>query len=140
MAKPPARIPVQDTPYPEAKDRIRLTISVSPEVHATFQRMAEAGSMSISRAMGDWLQDTLEAADYTASLMERARAAPKQVMREVHSFALGLVDETGSLMDSLRRKGLEASTRAEPGAVPPAPPSSNTGGKVPRENPGKGRK
>lgn len=113
--------------------RVRLTISVSPEVHETFTRMAQAGGMSVSRAMGDWLADTIEAAEHTATMMERARQAPRMVAREVHAYALGLADETGALMESLRTKG-----RADRGDAPaaarsggPLPPSGNTGVKVP---------
>lgn len=42
-------------------DRIRLTISVEPEVHAIFSKMAEASGMSLGKCMGDWLADTAEA-------------------------------------------------------------------------------
>lgn len=110
------------TPSP---DRIRLTISVSPEAHATFKRLADASNMSIGRAMGDWLADTVEAADHAAELMEKARAAPKEVMRQVHAYALGLADETGAVLDSLRRAPASKAT-AESGARPtparPVPP------------------
>lgn len=135
----PTQMPLLETPYAATRERVRLTISVSPEVHATFQRLAAAGSMSISRAMGDWLQDTVEAAEYTATLMEKARAAPKKVMREVHGYALGLADETGSILEKLRRQGGGPEAQRLGAAVPPpasarmrsAPPASNTGGKVP---------
>ena len=115
-------------PTPE---RIRLTIPVTPEVHAVFSRLAAAGSMSIGRAMGDWLLDTVEAAEYTATMMEKARSAPKAVMREVHAYALGLADETGQLLNTIREKGQAESRKAQRG-VPTAltPPLSNTGGKV----------
>jgi hypothetical protein len=116
------------TPTPN----VRLTISVTPEVHATFQRLSKAGSMSISKAMGEWLGDTIEAAEFMAEKMEQARAAPKVVMREMHAYALGLADETGALMETLRKKG--AADRKAVGVVRlhPTPPSSNTGGKGPK--------
>jgi hypothetical protein len=123
---------------PHAPERIRLTITVTPEVHETFTRMAAAGSMSLSRAMGDWLADTVEAAAHMATLMERARSAPREVTREMHAYALGLADETGAVMEELRVK---SAARATAGAVAYgaarvaafAPPSGNTGGKVPSE-------
>jgi hypothetical protein len=123
------------TPSPNSQN-VRLTISVTPEVHETFQRLAKAGSMSISRAMGDWLGDTIEAADYMAGLMEKARAAPKVVMQEMHAYALGLADETGALMDKVRedsrkaRSAGDGSAKAGPASGRRAsPPSGNTGGK-----------
>jgi hypothetical protein len=121
-------------------ERIRLTISVSPETHATFQRLAAAGSMSISRAMGDWLADTGDAAEFMAETMEKARAAPKIVMRELHSYALGLVDETGSVLQRMRATGPTAGgarSAPRPAGRSASPPPSNTGGKG---SPGKGGK
>lgn len=114
-------------------ENVRLTITVTPEVHETFQRLAKAGSMSLSRAMGEWLGDTVEAAQFMAEKMEQARAAPKIVMREMHAYALGLADETGALMERMKKEGATAraggqAERRTPGPRP-IPPSSNTGGK-----------
>lgn len=131
---------------PDTEPRIRLTISVSPAVHATYTRMAQASSMSVSRCMGDWLADTLDAAQHVTGLMEKAREAPRVVAREMHAYALGLADETTALMAKLREKGgAGAGTGAPPtGAAraPGVPPSGNTGGKVPsgkRKGGGKSR-
>lgn len=133
------------TPTPPSQ--VRLTITVTPEVHAAFRRLADAGSMSISRAMGDWLADTLEAAELMASKMEEARAAPKRVIREMHAYALGLADETGAMLNQITRSGVEArqgrargprTDRAGLGGMLAAgvagvPPVGNTGGKVPQK-------
>lgn len=88
--------------------------------------------MSTGRAMGEWLGDTVEAAEYMASTMERARAAPKVVMREIHAYALGLADETGELMRTLAKKGEADRAGQRSGTTDPALsfPVSNTGGKV----------
>ena len=94
--------------------------------------------MSLGRAMGEWLGDTLEGAELLATQLERARAAPKAAIREMHAFALGLADETGALMEQVMAKGKadRASVPALAGASARAatltPPSSNTGGKVPK--------
>ena len=124
---------------------VRLTISVTPQVHLAFERLAAASGVSLSRCMGEWLGDTLDAVEHTAAMVERARAAPKLAMREMHAYALGLVDETGDLIRQISRKGeLE---RAKASAVarkrsagggaglsePLTPPVSNTGGKVPEK-------
>jgi hypothetical protein len=120
---------------------IRLTIPVTPEVHAAFQRIGKAASIPTGRAMGEWLRDTLDAAEYLAQMLEKARAAPKIVAQELHAYALGISDETGTLLKRIREGGLESASghaqRApERSADPLTPPSSNTGGKVP----GKGKK
>ena len=120
---------------PPSPSNVRLTISVTPEVHATFQRLAKGSGMSISKAMGEWLGDTLEAAEFMATKIEQARAAPKIVMREMHAYAQGLVDETGALMDRMREEGRQARARQAEADTPALgglhPPVSNTGGKVP---------
>jgi hypothetical protein len=114
---------------PPTPKNIRLTISVTPEVHAVFEHLAEAGGMSMSRAMGEWLADTSEAAGQLAAMLQRARAAPKTMARELHSFALGLTDETQGLIDRARdmgkqdRAGVHAQRAPLPGpaASPPRP-------------------
>ena len=84
---------------------IRLTITVTPETHAVFKRLADAGNQSLSKAMGDWLGETSAAADFMASKMEQARAEPKRVMREMHAYALGLADETSDMLARVSKKG-----------------------------------
>jgi hypothetical protein len=122
------------------QEHIRLTITVTPEVHATFQRFAKAAGMSLGRAMGEWLGDTLEGAELLASQLERVRASPKAAIREMNAFALGLADETGDLMKKISEEGRLArlDANASPArAVPLSPPSSNTGGKGTKKPKGK---
>jgi len=125
-----------NTPLPKPK-KIRLTIPVTPEVHEAFQRIGKATAMPTGRAMGEWLGDTLDAAQYLAETLEKARAAPKLVAQQLHAYALGLTDETGALMARMREGGSGAVPgHAQQGPErlphPLTPPSSNTGGKVPK--------
>jgi hypothetical protein len=125
---------------PSSPDNIRLTITVTPEVHATFSRFAKASGMSLGRAMGEWLSDTLEGAELLASQLERARASPKAVIREMHAFALGLSDETGDLMQKVSEEGRRARVAAQavPGSADPRPPRLVIrGGKSPSKTLGK---
>ena len=132
-------------PTSRKPETIRLTIPVTAEVHATFQRLAAAGSMSTGRAMGEWLADTLDAATFMASTMEKARAAPKLVAQELHAYALGLGDETGALLERMREKGRDggtptasasAATARQPGPTPP----SNTGVTTVKNKPSRGKR
>jgi hypothetical protein len=108
-----------------------LTIPVDAETHAIFQWLAKVNNTSTGRAMGEWLHDTVEAAELMASSMERARSAPKVVTAELHAMMLGMVDQTKELKDRFAKfKGsLAAGRDGERSAALPAPPSSNTGGK-----------
>ena len=91
----------QEKLFPEQK-AIRVTVPVTPEVQAAFQRLASVSGMSTGRAMGDWLADTMEGALTMADMLEKARRAPKQAVSEMHAYALGLADMTSELMQNLR--------------------------------------
>ena len=121
---------MQSPPTLETKE-VRLTIPVSAAVHAAFPGIAKATKMPVGRAMGEWLGDTIEAAQLMAEKLEQARAAPRLVMQEMHAYALGLADETGALLDKVRKEGQkarEARARADrPATAAPTTPPSNTG-------------
>jgi len=121
-------------------ERIRLTITVTPEVHEVFSRMAAAAGISLGKCMGDWLGDTIDGAQFVAQKMEDARKAPRVVMREMQAFAQGLVDETESLAGQMRRLQPSAKTMPGAGGVGFIPPSSNTGGKSPGKTRSRGGK
>ena len=75
-------------------ERIRTTISLTPEAYEVFKRMAAATNMSVSRAMGDWLTDTADAAMMITTKMEEAKSAPVRVMRELQAMVAGIVTNT----------------------------------------------
>lgn len=112
-------------------ERIRTTISVDKEVHQIFVAMAEAGGMSVSRCMGEWLADTAEGAQFVAQKMKEAKAAPKTVMRELQAAAMGMHEMAAEVLDDMRSgktppPDREASRRAAVISRSKAP-SSNTG-------------
>ena len=116
----------------------RVSVPVTDEVLEVFQRLAAASGTSTGKAIADWLSDTVEAAEFMAQTLERARAAPKVVMREMHAYALGLADETGDLMRQIAKKGEAGRASERASAAPHArlggiPPSCNTGGKLPQQ-------
>ena len=110
-------LPSQDKLFPDQK-AIRVTVPVTPEVQAAFQRLAAASGMSTGKAMGEWLADTMEGALTMAEMLEKARRAPKQAVSEMHAYALGLADMTSELMQTLRKgSGKGAAAAAGTGAV-----------------------
>lgn len=109
MAKPSSPTP----------DNIRLTITVTPEVHAAFTRMADASGLSLGRCMGEWLADTLEGVEFVTAQMVKAREAPRQVAREIRQMALGAVDLADDLLTDLRA-GRKPGAGAAGGALPAA--------------------
>ena len=127
------------TPTQEKPKTIRLTIPVSAEAHAAFTRISKATGMPVGRAMAEWMDDTLDAAQYLAETLEKAREAPRLVAQQLHAYALGVADETGQLLKQVREGSRARDSRAQPGepVVGSIPPSCNTGGKVPQRK-GKG--
>ena len=98
---------------------VRLSISVTQQDHLAFERLAAASGVSLSRCMGEWLGDTLDAVEHTAAMVERARAAPKLAMREMHAYAMGLADETGEVLARMAPGGFSTVAQAWKGdAVP----------------------
>lgn len=141
----PMRTPPTLPQPSEPTETIRLTIPVSREVHETFKRLSKASGTSIGRTMGDWLGDTLDAAEFMAVTLEKARAAPKIVMQEMHAYALGLSEETGELLEKIREKGREGRKPARASGSPhaqafgPVPtPPSNTGVTSNKKRPSRG--
>lgn len=119
-------------------DRIRLTITVTPDVHQVFTTMAEAAGTSLGRAMGDWLADTSEAAQLIASKMAEAKQAPKTVLREMQAMLLGAQQEIHDLQVAARKSGRGGlSGVADQPDRAGHPPSSNTGGKATHKGGGK---
>lgn len=125
------------TPLPP-EPNIRLTISVTPEVHTTFKRLADASGMSIGRAMGEWLGDTIEAAEFMASKMEQARLAPRLVVQEMHAYALGAADEMTALLKDIRT-GKKALPERRKRPAAPSPRPVIRGGKSQTGNTGRSR-
>ena len=125
----------------DTSPRIRLTITVSPETHAAYTRLADSTNMSLGRAMGDWLGETSDAAQAAAEIMERAKDAPRDAIRRLNTITATLVAQNEALVDDLMAKDKSA---ARGGSVSDShaarrvltPPSSNTGGKGQRKSSG----
>lgn len=104
-------------------ERIRLTISVSPEAHAAFLRMAEASGMSLGRCMGEWLDDTSEGVEFVTSKLIAAREAPIRVIRELQATMRSAAREAESAAEvaiqSARKARKASADRA--GAQSPRP-------------------
>lgn len=118
-------------------ERVRTTISITPEAHEIFKRMAAAANTSVSRVMGDWLTDTADAATMITLKMEEAKSAPVRVMRELQAMVAGMSQDVDSIIEGARserkaQRQVADAQRRVPAGVPPSPPSSNTGGKSPK--------
>ena len=109
------------------QERVRVTVSMEPEVLAVFQRMAATMGVSVGRAIGDWCRDTADGLDFVHQKMIEAKTAPARVMREMQEEARGLLGEVDRLAEeglarAADRGGLPRSggTRGQP-PTPPRP-------------------
>jgi hypothetical protein len=119
-------------PSPAMTERIRTTISLTPESYEVFKRMADAGNVSVSRCMGDWLHDTTDAAEMITLKMEEAKRAPMRVVREMRAMVAGMANAFDIADAQVRGRSRSDSERQPPRAGGAgAPPSSNTGVLVP---------
>lgn len=111
-----------------ARKSVRVTVPVSQHVLESFQRLAAVQGISVGKAMGDWLSDTVDAVHSLTSVLEKARTAPRLAALELNAYALGIADMTAELIDTVRAK---EGGSARSGTL--TPPPSNTGGKVPQK-------
>lgn len=124
---------------------VRLSVPVTPEVQATFQRLAEASGRSMAASLSQWLVDTQQAADLMADNIERLRASPGDVVARVRLHTASLEDFAEQAIEDAMNRADEMEFQGGKGrgrtlardARAATPPSSNTGGKGTGKRPGK---
>lgn len=122
---------------------VRLSVPVTLEVQATFQRLAEVSGKSMAASMSQWLSDTKEAADLMADNLERLRGAPGDMVMRVRLHTSAIEDAAEEAIEQAISRaeqdefdgvwGRGGAPRSRGSAAPQkplTPPSSNTGGKV----------
>ena len=106
-------------------DRIRLTITITPEVHALFSRMAEAGGVSLGRCIGDWLENTSEGAEFVANEVRKVKELPRKVLEDIGALSRGI--DRVATAGARRSLPPDLAADARSGGGRPKAPSSNTG-------------
>lgn len=82
---------------------MRVTVPVAPDVLEAFKRLSAAQGVSVGKAMGEWLADTVDGVGYMTDLLEKARKAPHLAVRELHAYAMGLTETTTDLLEGIRK-------------------------------------
>lgn len=90
-------------PKPRPKPS-RVSVPLSREALDAFEALAKVQNLSTGKAISEWLEETIDAVLYLSKLLEEARAAPKLVAQKMHAFALGLADESGALVEQIRKE------------------------------------
>jgi hypothetical protein len=97
--------------------------------------MSVATGRSIGMEMGEWLGETLSAAEHMTGLLAQVRQAPRRAVEDIENFTSTLAAFERVRKDALAVPSNGSARRAaEPHARPArsSPPSSNTGGKGPK--------
>jgi hypothetical protein len=126
---------------PHTVKSIRVTVPVSPEVLAKFQRLSKVAGQSVGRAMGEWLEETQTGLDPMIDILETHKKAPLKAIQTLQNYSATLNDLTGDLFAKVARMDDGAQQMADAVAAAKrgvqfvekgglTPPSSNTGGKV----------
>ena len=82
---------------------VRLSVPVTPEVQATFQRLAEVSGKSMAASMSQWLSDTKDAADLMAQNLERLRESPGELVMRVKLHTSAVEDAADLMAENLER-------------------------------------
>lgn len=126
---------------PHTVKSIRVTVPVSPEVLARFQRLSKVAGQSVGRAMGEWLEETQSGLDPMIEILETHKKAPLKAIQTLQNYSATLSDLTGDLFAKVANLDGSAEQLAAVAAAAKrdghfgakgglTPPSSNTGGKV----------
>lgn len=120
---------------------MRVSVPITPEILAKFQRFSEASGLSVSKSIGDWLRDTVSGLDAMTEILETHRRSPSKAMERLSTYASALQDMTGQALEGMKtmpaqpREGAPlagkslAVAQAAMAKAAHIPPSGNTGGK-----------
>lgn len=125
---------------------MRVSVPITSDVLAKFQRFSEASGLSVSKSIGDWLKDTAGGLDAMTEILEAHKRSPAQAMARLTTYASALQDMTSGALEGMRNgpsplgegvplagKSLAVAKAAMVKAAQ-IPPSSNTGGKGTKNN------
>jgi hypothetical protein len=128
---------------PPSPKNIRVTVPVTPDVLAMFQRLSEVAGKSVGRLMGEWLEETRDGLEPMIEIVSSFKTAPKAAVQALQLRANAVAElaqeavhqamklkPDGSLGDG-RKAERDGSKRSAVsiGKRGLTPPSSNTGGK-----------
>lgn len=81
---------------------IRVSVPVTPEVLAKFQRFSEASGLSLGKSMGDWLKDTADGLQAMTDILEAHKRSPAKAMAQLSTYATALQDITSETIKKMK--------------------------------------
>lgn len=90
-------------PSPPRGRTTRVSVPVTPEVLAKFQRFSDASGLSLGKSMGDWLRDTVQGLDAMTEILEAHKRKPAEAMAKLHGLSASLQAVTDEAMANMRK-------------------------------------
>jgi hypothetical protein len=93
-------MPHMKTPPPKTT---RVSVPVTPEVLAKFQRFSEASGLSLGKSIGDWLKDTVAGLDAMTEILESHKRKPAEAIAKLHGLSATLQAVSEEAMQNMRK-------------------------------------
>jgi hypothetical protein len=88
---------------PPSPKTTRVSVPVTPEVLAKFQRFSEVSGLSLGKSMGDWLRDTATALDAMTDILETHKRAPAEAIVQLQSLSASLQNVTDDAIKGMKK-------------------------------------
>lgn len=108
--------------------KVRTTVTIDEEALAVYRQLAETLGVSLTRAIGGWLEESTDAAQMVALNVRAAKESPAKALREISrtmAFAEGQASELQREVRQLLKKANgHAAGGKRGGGAPASPPAS----------------
>ena len=81
----------------------RISVPLTPEVLAKFQRFSDASGLSLGKSIGDWLRDTVAGLDAMTEILEAHKRAPAEAISKLQGLATSLQAVSEEAMANMRK-------------------------------------
>ena len=81
---------------------IRISVPITPEVLAKFQRFSDVSGLSLGKSIGDWLKDTVQGLDAMIDILEAHKQSPAKAMEKLTVYASALQEITSDTLVSMK--------------------------------------
>ena len=116
---------------PSTSKAFRVSVPISSQALARFQRYSDVTGVSIGKAISEWLDDTSEGLEPMTQVIKDMKSIPGQTTRGLNALATSLQISSEAVIQAAKAGPLHrVPSPGDVAAVRPSPPSSNTGGKV----------
>lgn len=88
---------------PPTSKTYRISVPLTPEVLAKFQRFSDASGLSLGKSIGDWLRDTVSGLDAMTEILEMHKRAPAEAISKIQGLATSLQAVSEEAIANMRK-------------------------------------